>query len=66
MDENTERHWLLRELAVSARVSVAALLQEAGVSTSAVHQWKTGRSKPRSNTIAKLNQAAQRLREREP
>lgn len=64
MNENTERHWMVRELAVSARVSVAALLREANVGASTIHQWKTGQSKPRPNTIKKLNEAAARLRER--
>lgn len=64
MNENPELHWRVRELAVSARVSVAALLREAKVGTSTVHQWKTGQSQPRPNTIKKLNEAAQRLREK--
>lgn len=64
MNENLERHWTIRELAVSARTSVSALLKEAGVSPATIHQWKTGRSQPRPNTIAKLNRAAERLRER--
>lgn len=64
MNENPEAFWKVRELAVSVRMSVAALLREAGVGTSTIHQWKTGQSKPRPNTIKKLNDAAQRLRER--
>lgn len=64
MNENPDAFWKVRELAVSARVSVAALLREAKVGTSTIHQWKTGESKPRSNTIRKLNEAAARLRER--
>lgn len=64
MKENPEAFWKVRELAVSARCSVAALLREAGVGTSTVHQWKTGQSKPRPRTIQRLNAAAERLRER--
>ena len=64
MSEISEPFWKVRELAVKARVSVAALLREAGVGTSTVHQWKTGKSTPRARTIQRLNQAANRLRER--
>ncbi len=64
MRENPEAFWKVRELAVSARVSVAALLREAGVGTSTVHQWKTGQATPRPSTIQRINAAAERLRER--
>ena len=64
MSDKPEPFWKVRELAVTARVSVAKLLQEAGVGTSTVHQWKSGQSKPRARTIQRLNAAAERLRER--
>lgn len=64
MSEISEPFWKVRELAVSARVSVAALLREAGVGASTIHQWKTGQATPRAKTIQRLNQAAARLRER--
>lgn len=63
MNEKPEIHWRVRELAVSARVTVGALLREAGVSPSTVHQWKTGKFKPRATTVQRLNAAADRLRE---
>lgn len=63
MNENPDLHWRVRELAVSARVTVGTLLLEAGVSPSTVHQWKTGKSKPRATTVQRLNAAAERLRE---
>lgn len=66
MSEISEPFWKVRELAVSARVSVAALLREANVGASTIHQWKTGQAKPRAKTIQRLNQAANRLRERNP
>lgn len=62
MNEISEPFWKVRELAVSARVPLAALLREAKVGTSTVHQWKTGQSKPRAKTIQRINQAAERLR----
>lgn len=64
MSEISEPFWKVRELAVSARVSVAALLREANVGASTIHQWKTGQAKPRTKTIQRLNAAAERLRER--
>lgn len=64
MNDNAETYWRIRELAVSARTSVSGLLREARISPSTVHQWKTGKSKPRPNTIERLNNAVRRLRER--
>lgn len=64
MNDNADAFWMVREMAVSARVSVAALLREASVGASTVHQWKHGQAHPRAKTIQKLNQAAERLRER--
>ena len=64
MSEISEAFWKVREMAVKARVSLAALLREAGVGTSTVHQWKTGQAKPRASTIQRINAAAERLRER--
>lgn len=55
--------WTLRELAVNARVTVTALLKEAGVSTGTVHRWRHG-GQPRGGTIERINKAAQVLRER--
>ena len=62
MNEKPDQFWRVREIAVSARVTLAALLREAKVGTSTVHQWKTGQSKPRAKTIQRINQAAERLR----
>jgi len=64
MNENNDAFWKVRELAVTARCSVAALLREASVGASTVHQWKSGQSQPRAKTIQKINAAAQRLIER--
>lgn len=64
MNENPDAFWKVRELAVSARVTVAALLREANVGPSTIHQWKHGQARPRAKTIQRLNQAATRLRER--
>ena len=64
MKEIPDEFWKVRELAVRTRCSVAALLREAGVGASTIHQWKTGQSKPRPRTIQRINAAAERLRER--
>jgi hypothetical protein len=63
-NDKAEIHWRIRELAVSARTSVSGLLREARISPATVHQWKTGQCQPRANTIQRLNEAAERLRER--
>jgi predicted transcriptional regulator len=56
--------WKIRELAVQSRVTVGELLREAGVSTATVWRWEKGQTKPRLSSIAKINQAADRLRGR--
>lgn len=63
MNDKSDTHWRIRELAVSARTSVSGLLKEARISPATVHQWKTGQCKPRASTIQRLNEAAARLRE---
>ena len=64
MNDNADAFWTVREMAVTARVSVAALLREANVGASTVHQWKHGQAQPRAKTIQKINAAALRLIER--
>lgn len=58
---NPDIYWRIRELAVTARCTVGALLKEAGVSTATVHTWTHGDSKPHPNTIARIQGAHDRL-----
>lgn len=62
--KNPDLYWKIRELAVTARCTVGALLREADISTSTVHQWTHENVEPRPQTIQRLRSAAERLRER--
>lgn len=56
--------WTIREMAARSRTSVTSLLFEAGVSRATLHRWNKGLSKPRPSTVVRINQAAERLREK--
>lgn len=57
-------YWKIKELAVTARVTVGALLKEAGISAASVHAWTHGNVTPTHRSIMRLNAAVERLRER--
>jgi transcriptional regulator with XRE-family HTH domain len=62
--QNPDIYWRLRELAVTARCTLRALLKEAGVSSATVHEWTTGTKTPRPTTIARIHAAHARIKER--
>lgn len=57
-------YWKIKELAVTARVTVGVLLREAGISAATAYAWTHGNVTPTDRSIMRLNSAVERLRER--
>lgn len=57
-------YWRTRELAVSARTTMAALVREAGLSVTVASRWKSGKIQPTTRTWNKITAAAEVLRQR--
>lgn len=62
--QNPDLYWRIRELAVTARCTVGALLKEARISTATVHEWTHGGKKPRPTSLARIYEAHILLKER--
>lgn len=62
--QNADLYWRIRELAVSCRSTVGALLAEANVSTATVHTWTHHGKTPRPTSLARIYDAVRRLRQR--
>ena len=60
----TDYYWATRELAVSAKTTVAALVREAGLSETVVSRWKSGKVQPTTRTWGKITAAAEAIKQR--
>ena len=60
----TAYYWKIRELAVTARTTVAEVCREAGISHTTVWRWKTGDSQPTTRTWDKIVAAAEAIKQR--
>ena len=57
-------YWQLRELAVSARCTPAALCREAGISATTAWRWKDNKTQPTMRSWGKITAAAAAITER--
>ncbi|MFY8205864.1 MAG: hypothetical protein ACOVKN_02360 [Arenimonas sp.] len=62
MNKN-DPYWQLREMAVSARTSVAEICRIAGINSSTVWRWKAG-TQPNMRTWSRLLDAIEQIRQR--